>query len=300
MSAPLRRVTRDRRAAIEVSDLSVRFGGVVAVDGVSFRISEGSITGIIGPNGAGKTTIFDAISGFVPSTGAVIVDGKDVTRLSGTERGRAGLGRSFQDGRLFPSLTVSETLAVALERHSDRIGPLNAAVGVGPSRAAERGVASQVDRLIDLVGLHDYRDTFCSELSTGTRRIVDLACSVAHEPKVLLLDEPSSGIAQRETEALAALLRRVREMLECTVLVIEHDMPLVTEVSDELIAIETGRIIARGTPRVVLRNKAVVTAYLGIEEATIRRSGRRSGRASTAKRPAKRSKAGGRAAARAR
>ncbi len=282
MSARQRRAVDgdDGPSAIEVRDLFVSFGGIVAVDNVSFRINEGSITGIIGPNGAGKTTIFDAISGFVPSTGAVIVAGTDVTALSGAARGRGGLGRSFQDGRLFPSLTVSETLAVAFERHCDRIGPLNAAVGIGPSRAAERGVAARVDDLIALVGLHDYRDTFCSELSTGTRRIVDLACSVAHEPKVLLLDEPSSGIAQRETEALAALLRRVREMLGCTVLVIEHDMPLVTDVSDELIALDTGRIIARGAPRAVLRDKAVVSAYLGIEKATVQRSGPRSGRRS--------------------
>lgn len=272
MTARRKRVAQ----ALEVQSLTVRFGGVVAVDNVTFAIPRGSITGIIGPNGAGKTTIFDAISGFAPATGTLIVEGRDVTHLSGAERGKAGLGRSFQDGRLFPSLTVTETLAVALERHSDRVGPLNAAVGIGPSRTAERAVDARVDELIDVVGLQNYRDTFCSELSTGTRRIVDLACSVAHEPKVLLLDEPSSGIAQRETEALASLLLRVRKMLDCTVLVIEHDMPLVTEVSDELIALETGRIIARGIPRAVLRDRAVVTAYLGVDEATIRRSGRRS------------------------
>jgi ABC-type branched-subunit amino acid transport system ATPase component len=271
--------------ALEVRELSVRFGGVVAVDDVSFAVERGSITGLIGPNGAGKTTILDAVSGFVPSTGTVLLEGRDVSALGSTARGRAGFGRSFQDGRLFPSLTVTETLAVALERHAERVGPLNAAVGVGPSRTAERDVAVRAADLIELVGLVAYRDKFCDELSTGTRRIVDLACAIAHAPHVLLLDEPSSGIAQRETEALGPLLRRIRDMVDCTIVVIEHDMPLVSSVSDELIALETGRIIARGKPRRVLAAPAVVAAYLGAEADTIQRSGSR--RAKPRARPAR-------------
>ncbi len=262
--------------AVEIRELVVRFGGVVAVDHICFAVAKGSATGLIGPNGAGKTTIFDAISGFVPAEGTVCIGGEDVTHLSSAGRAKAGLGRSFQDGRLFPTLTVGETLAVALERHSDRIGPVNAVVGIGASRAAERKVARRVDELIELMHLTAYRDKFCSELSTGTRRLVDLACAIAHEPAVLLLDEPSSGIAQRETEALAEVLLDVRRRLDCTLLVIEHDMPLVTDVSQELIAFEAGRVIARGTPRQVLTDRAVVEAYLGTDQSTILRSGTRS------------------------
>jgi branched-chain amino acid transport system ATP-binding protein len=259
--------------AVEVRDLTVHFGGVLAVDRVSFAIAQGSITGFIGPNGAGKTTIFDAISGFVASEGTVMVEGRDVTSRSAAGRASVGLGRSFQDGRLFGSLTVGETLAVALSRHGRRIGPLNAAVGVGPSRSAERELAVRVDELIDSMRLAAFRDKFCAELSTGTRRLVDLACAIAHAPAVLLLDEPSSGIAQRETEALGAVLKQVQRTLRCTVLVIEHDMPLVSSISDELIALETGVVIARGSPRDVLDDPAVIDAYLGADERAIFRSG---------------------------
>lgn len=260
-------------AAVEVQDLTVRFGGVVAVDRVSFAVGPGSITGLIGPNGAGKTTIFDAISGFVPSEGTVLVGGGDVTDRSSSGRATAGLGRSFQDGKLFPSLTVGETLAVALERHGRRVGPIAAALRIGPSRSAELRVDGRVDELIDLMRLGAFRDKFCAELSTGTRRLVDLACAIAHAPSVLLLDEPSSGIAQRETEALGAVLRDVQRQLQCTLLVIEHDIPLIAGISDELIALETGAIVARDTPRKVLRDPLVVDAYLGTDEGAIFRSG---------------------------
>ncbi len=277
MSKARRTRRRSTVPAVEVRSLAVRFGGVVAVDHVSFDVAKGSITGLIGPNGSGKTTIFDAVSGFVRAEGTVWLAGNDVTQLHAATRAKAGLGRSFQDGRLFPTLTVAETLAVALERHSDRIGPINAVVGIGASRAAERKIDRRVDELIDMMRLTAYRDKFCAELSTGTRRLVDLACAIAHEPAVLLLDEPSSGIAQRETEALADVLLDVRTGLDCTLLVIEHDMPLVTEVSEELIAFEAGRIIARGAPRAVLTDRAVVEAYLGTQKTAILRSGKLSG-----------------------
>jgi branched-chain amino acid transport system ATP-binding protein len=260
--------------ALEVRGLTVRFGGVVAVADVSFSIDTGSITGVIGPNGAGKTTVFDAICGLVAAQGMVLVAGNDVTEQSVAGRAAAGLGRSFQDAKMFPSLTVAETLAVALERHGKRIGPLNAAIGLGPSRAAERGVSERVEQLIERMRLEAFRDKFCAELSTGTRRIVDLACAVAHAPSVLLLDEPSSGIAQRETEALATALKEVRRELACTLVVIEHDMPLISKISDELIAFETGQIVAQGPARRVLSDPVVIDAYLGADRAAIFRSGR--------------------------
>jgi len=265
-------VPRDARAAVVLRDVVVRFGGVTAVDGATFDVPTGSIVGLIGPNGAGKTTILDAICGFVAATGGIEIAGVDVTMLPSHERAQLGLGRSFQDGRLFPSLTVAETLSVALERHGDRVGPFNACIGIGPSRRSERQLRGRVDELLDRMGLGGFRDKFISELSTGTRRIVDLACTVAHQPTVLLLDEPSSGIAQREAEALAPLIQQIRADLDATVVLIEHDMPLIQAVSDELVALETGHVIARGRPKAVLTDPRVIDSYLGTQEQTIRRS----------------------------
>ncbi len=260
--------------ALAVREITISYGGVLAVDGVSFDVPQGAIVGLIGPNGAGKTTVFDAICGFVrPEQGSVLLGDVDVTRLAPAQRARAGLGRSFQDGRLFPSLTVLETLSCAFERHLRRQGPVATALRMPWVGRAERRVRARADQLIELMGLEAFRDKFASELSTGSRRIVDLACVLAHEPSVLLLDEPSSGIAQKETEALGPLLQRVKRATGCTMLLIEHDMPLITGVSDELLALETGRVIARGTPREVTAHPAVVEAYLGTDERIIARSG---------------------------
>jgi branched-chain amino acid transport system ATP-binding protein len=258
---------------LEVKNLSVRFGGVTAVDDVSFSLERGRILGVIGPNGAGKTTMFDAISGFVPATGQVLLEGADLSNASPERRSRARLGRSFQDARLFPSLTVAETLAVALERHLKASDVVSTALRLPWVRKTERQVHERVEELIALMGLGAFRDKFVSELSTGSRRIVDLAVIMAHDPVVLLLDEPSSGIAQRETEALGPLLRRLRDETGTTLVVIEHDMPLLTSVSDELLALETGAVLTRGTPREVLDDPRLVAAYLGTDAAVVARSG---------------------------
>jgi branched-chain amino acid transport system ATP-binding protein len=243
---------------------------------VSFQVGEGEILGIIGPNGAGKTTVFDLVSGFAtPDAGRVEFDGRDVTNLGPAERARLGLGRSFQDARLFPSMTVWHAIAVALERHVQTPDPIAAALGSPATKISERRVAERVDELIELMGLGAYANKFVSELSTGTRRIVDLACTLAHEPKVVLFDEPSSGIAQRETEALGPLLRDIREQTGTALVIIEHDMPLVTSVSDRMIALDLGRVIAVGAPRQVVSDSQVIESYLGSDPAAIQRSGAR-------------------------
>jgi len=259
--------------ALEVQDLWVRFGGVEAVRGVSFAVPQGQIVGLIGPNGAGKTTVLDAITRTVEATGSVAFFGADVTGLDTARRAELGLGRSFQDGRLFPSLTVRETLAVACEQSSARIGPLAGALGAGTSAANERRLTERTDELISLMGLTAYGDKFLSELSTGSRRIVDLAAMIAHGARLLLLDEPSSGIAQRETEALGPVLLRLREQLGCTIVIIEHDMPLLRAVADRLIAFEVGEVISDGAPEEVLHDPVVVDAYLGTDSAAVNRSG---------------------------
>jgi branched-chain amino acid transport system ATP-binding protein len=264
----------EARPVLETVDIHKRFGGVTALAGVDLALREGEVLGLIGPNGSGKTTLFDVISGFQrPDEGRVVYEGVDITNVGPEERARRHLVRRFQDARLFPSLTVFETLLVALEQRLEVKSALLAAAQLPQARRSERRARVRAERLIELLELHAYRDKFVKELSTGLRRIVDLACVLATEPKVLLLDEPSSGIAQSEAEALAPLLRRVRFETGCSILIIEHDMPLISTVSDELVALENGTVIMRGRPDDVLNDDRVIESYLGGSEAAVRRSG---------------------------
>jgi branched-chain amino acid transport system ATP-binding protein len=261
---------------LECRSVTRRFGGIRAVDEVDLELHENKILGLIGPNGAGKTTLLDCVSGFLPVDGGrIVLHGEDVTGWSPYRRARAGLGRSFQDARLFPSLTVEETVAVALERHLESRDMAAAGLRLPASYESELAASERVDELVELMGLGAFRQKLVSELSTGSRRIVDLACILAQDPSVLLLDEPSSGIAQKETEALGPLLLRVREHTGCSMLVIEHDMSLLSSICDEMVALELGGVIARGTPKDVLAHPRVVESYLGTQETVIRRSGRR-------------------------
>ncbi len=189
------------------------------------------------------------------------------------ERVGAGIGRTFQHVKLFRNLTVYENLLVALEMQLDVRSTLLNAAAMPQARRAEKRVRLRADRLIELLELGSYRDKFVKELSTGLRRIVDLACVMAADPKVLLLDEPSSGIAQAEAESLAPLLRRIRYETGCSILIIEHDMPLISAVSDELLALERGTFLTRGLPAEVLNDERVIESYLGGTEATVKRSG---------------------------
>jgi branched-chain amino acid transport system ATP-binding protein len=260
---------------LELAEVSVAYGGVRAVDNVSLTLHRDEVLGLIGPNGAGKTTLFDAVSGFAPIRGGfVVLEGQDITAWGPDRRARAGLGRSFQDARIFPSLTVVENLALALERHLDVRDSLACALGLPAVFDSEAKAAWKVHELVELLGLGAYRNKFVGELSTGTRRMVDLGMAIAHRPSVLMLDEPSSGIAQRETEALGPVLKRVQREVSCALLVIEHDMPLITGVADTLIALETGRVIVEGLPNDVVNDARVVQSYLGDDESTILRSGR--------------------------
>jgi branched-chain amino acid transport system ATP-binding protein len=256
--------------ALELRDLQVHFGGVAALAGVSLTVARGEIVGLIGPNGAGKTTLFDAVSGFVrPDAGTIALRAdagapmRDVTRLAPHARASLRLGRSFQDGTLFPALTVRETIAVACERAVRVRNPIAAALHLPSVGRSEAVVRARVDELVERLHLGPYADRFGHELSTGTRRIVDLACVLAHEPSVLLLDEPAAGVAQREAEALGPLLREVRDHLDAAVLVIEHDLGVLGDVADRIVALDHGRVVAAGSPHVVLGDPAVTGAYLG-------------------------------------
>jgi len=258
---------------LELIGIAKRFGGVTAIDGVDLRAPAGSIVGIIGANGAGKTTLFDICSGFLrPDAGRVVLDGVDITTTSPAERAALGLGRSFQDARLFPTMTVTDAVAVAMERHVEVRDPLLCALHTNAVLESERAIRRRVDDLLELFNLGKWRTNFVGELSTGTRRVVDLACAMALEPRVLLLDEPSSGIAQRESEALADLLLALRRDTGAALVVIEHDIPLVASIADELVCLALGQVIARGEPAAVLEHPAVIESYLGTDEATVLRS----------------------------
>ena len=260
-------------AVLTVSDVSVAFGGVQALDGVHLTVNPGEIVGIIGPNGAGKTTLFDCISGHLSCTGRIVLGGRDISRLTPHRRARGGLGRSYQDARLYPTLTVWDTLRTASELHLRRGGWTAVVPGMPAERRAERTADDRASRVVEMLGLGRYAGKFVRELSTGTRRIVDLGCLLIQQPQLILFDEPSSGIAQREAEALGPLLKVIRDETGAALLVIEHDMPLLLGMSDRLYALETGRVIAHGDPMGVVVHPRVVASYLGDNVAAINRSG---------------------------
>jgi ABC-type branched-subunit amino acid transport system ATPase component/ABC-type branched-subunit amino acid transport system permease subunit len=254
---------------LEATGLRKSFGGVRAVRGVSFQVQQGETLGLIGPNGAGKTTTFELLAGFTKvDNGQVRYLGQDITTFGPEARGRLGLIRSFQDAALFPTLTVLECVQLSLERvHPTKLLP--SLLGL---RGAENKKLARAEELVAWMGLERYRSSQIQELSTGTRRITEIACLVALEPQLLLLDEPSSGIAQKETEALGALLVRLKAELGLTLIIIEHDIPLIMGLSDRIICMADGEVIAAGTPAHVRNDPAVVEAYLGGSLTAIERS----------------------------
>jgi branched-chain amino acid transport system ATP-binding protein len=263
----------DGEPRLRTTSVSVGFGGNRAVDEVTLEVASGEILGIIGPNGAGKTTLFDLLSGYLrPHGGRIFLGSQDITSAGPDARARSGLGRSFQDARLFPGLTVEEAIAVACERWVEVRDPVSAALRLPWSYDSEAHIATRVAELIDLLGLAPHSSKLVRELSTGTRRVVDLACLLAHRPTVILLDEPSSGIAQREAEALAPLLRRIRDDTGASLVIVEHDIPLVRSVADRLLAMDRGAVIANGPPDAVLSHPDVITSYLGVDAVAIERS----------------------------
>lgn len=259
---------------LSVEGMCKNFGGVVAVDDISFELEEGSVLGLIGPNGAGKTTLFEMVSGFVkPDSGITRFGGRDVSRLSPERRASIGLVRSFQDARLFPTMTVVDVVCLAYERERPT-AMVASMVGWRRALRRERENRGRAEELISFMGLERYRSATVGTLSTGTRRVVELTCVLALRPRVLLLDEPSGGLAQRETEALQELLLLMRKTLDASVVVIEHDIPLITAVSDRVLAMHLGRRIAYGRPEQVIADPEVIASYLGDDAAAISRSGK--------------------------
>ena len=271
----LPRQGRGADAVLEVLDVTLRFGGLVALDDISLSVHEGEIVGLIGPNGAGKTTLFECISGFYrPDRGHVyyrVPEGAE-----GTEPGRVldllgepphrrawlGIGRTFQSCRMFQNLSVFDALRIAQHRWMTT-GPVSAGLGTKRSAVDEERVVDATTDLCRMMGLQAYENKFCAELSYGTLRLVELAAIMALKPKFLLLDEPSSGISQKETEQLLPLLRDVRTATGSTILIIEHDMPLIMQLSDHIYAMAAGAVISSGSPDEVQSDPAVIESYLG-------------------------------------
>ena len=254
---------------LSIRGLSLAFGGVRALDDVTFDVERGSITGIIGPNGAGKTTLFDCLSGIRrPDAGEAIVrraDGTEVELISRRpwERNALGVARTFQNARLFRSVPIGEILRTVQHEGMARSGFWRSVLGTAGARGDEAEVARRAEEALALVGLSEHADKPPAELSTGMLRLTELAAVSVVRPKVLLLDEPASGIAQAETEVLGPLLRRLRDHLDATVVLIEHDMPLVMGLSDTIIAMAEGAVVTSGPPEDVRQHPEVLRSYLG-------------------------------------
>jgi ABC-type branched-subunit amino acid transport system ATPase component len=227
--------------------------------------------GLIGTNGAGKSTLLNAIGGYVPATGSVRLSGAEISGLPIAERARLGIGRTFQTATLFPELTVRETVQVALEARG-RTPFVSTAVGLPRARRFERTRAADADELLSFLGLGRYADFHIVDLSTGTRRVVELANLLALDAHTLCLDEPTAGLAQRETEAFGPLLVSIRREMNASMIIIEHDMPLIMSISDRVYCLELGRVISEGRPEQVRHDPQVVASYLGTDERAISRS----------------------------
>jgi ABC-type branched-subunit amino acid transport system ATPase component/ABC-type branched-subunit amino acid transport system permease subunit len=263
----------DSAPALAVGSVHLAFGGVKVLDGTSIEVRQGEIVGLIGPNGAGKTTLLNVVSGRLhAASGRVLVGGVEVTDLSPEMRAAFGMARSFQDARLFPGLTVLETVQVALANRF-RVGVVSSMLYAPWVRASESDSRREAESIVERFGLSAWRDVLVSDLSTGTRRICDLAAQVAARPNLLLVDEPTAGVAQREAEAFGPLLRRIRTELDCAVLIVEHDMPLLMGLCDRIYAMELGQVIASGTPDEILAHPKVIASYLGTDRTAIHRSG---------------------------
>lgn len=253
-------------ALLEVQGLNRFFGGLHAVNDVSFSQARGEIKAVIGPNGAGKTTLFNLIAGSLAATsGAVRFDGRRITGLRIHEVAAAGIARTFQNIRLTPAMSVLDS--VMLGRHlRGRAGFLAGMLHLPACRAEERAIRARALELLALFGLADAAQTEAAALPFGRQRAVELARALAAEPLLLLLDEPAAGLNIRETGELALLIRRIRDM-GVTVLLVEHDMSVVMDISDSIVVLNYGRKIAEGTPREVRRNREVIDIYLGQDHA---------------------------------
>jgi len=250
-------------ALLEVRDVSIRFGGVQALDRVSFDLNRGEVLGLIGPNGAGKTTLFNCISGVIaPDSGSMRFRGRDLSRMKTHQRSMLGIARTFQNLQLFGRMTVQENLMVPLDARAHR-GVVADALHLPRARTEERKALEKARAILHFLGLLPHAGTPAWDLSVGQQRRVELGRALCNKPQLLLLDEPAAGLDAAETAELAALLPRIQERFGVSILLVDHDMALVMQACHYLYVLDFGRLIAQGRPEQVRENEQVIAAYLG-------------------------------------
>jgi branched-chain amino acid transport system ATP-binding protein len=253
---------------LRVTGLSVQFGGVRAVNNVSFDVQRGEVFTLIGPNGAGKTTVFNLISRIYRATsGSIAFEGRGLSDLAPHDIAALGIARTFQNIELFENATVLQNLLIGRHRHSS-VSLWRCGLFTGSVRAAEVAARRKVEEVIDFLDLQHHRDSLITGLPYGVRKVVELARALCSEPKLLLLDEPSSGLNPEETDDMVFWIQDIKNELGITVLMVEHDMSLVSKVSDRVLAMNQGEVLALGTPHEVQSHAGVIEAYLGASQDT--------------------------------
>jgi len=252
--------------ALACRAVSRTFGGVHAVEDVSFVVPQGSLCALIGPNGAGKTTLFNVATNlFPPTSGEILFFGRSAAGRAPHQLAADGVIRTFQTARVFPGMTTLENVLAGAHLHA-RVGALAQMLWTRAARGEERRLTAKADALLDLVGLRDARERATADLAIGAQKLIEIVRALMAGPRLLLLDEPAAGLNDRETAELAALLRAIRDA-GTTILVVEHNMSLVMGVADEVFVLDAGRLIARGPPAAIQQDRAVIEAYLGRAEA---------------------------------
>ncbi|MDX2255809.1 MAG: ABC transporter ATP-binding protein [Pseudanabaenaceae cyanobacterium bins.39] len=250
---------------LSIQQITRRFGGLVAIDGVSFDVMENEIFGVIGPNGAGKTTLFNTLTGLIaPSSGQAFYQTQQITNLRPHQIAKFGITRTFQNIRLFGELTALENVAIA--RHiQTNVGIWKGVLGLPPTALQEKQTYDRAHELLQLVGLDNFADTKAKNFSYGDQRRLEIARALALQPKLLLLDEPAAGMNPSEKSQLSEFIRDLRDRFQLTILLIEHHVPLVMGLCDRIAVLDFGQLIAIGKPEVVRSDRAVIEAYLGDE-----------------------------------
>ncbi|MGX8701764.1 ABC transporter ATP-binding protein [Caproiciproducens sp.] len=258
--------TIDKNVVLRTENMTMQFGGVVAVDNLHLTIREHQIVALIGPNGAGKTTAFNMITGvYTPSSGKIFLHGEDITGMSPDKITRRGVARTFQNIRLFKDLSVFDNIIIA-KHFSMKSNLFSATLRLPGAVRAEKRMRKESEELLERMGLADVKDAVASSLPYGQQRHLEIARALATKPELLLLDEPAAGMNPQETEDLTASIKQIQQDFNLTVFLIEHHMDLVMEISDRIYVLDFGQTIGKGTPAEIQNNPRVVEAYLGVDE----------------------------------